>query len=95
VARQTGVASLRWLGSEDSNKVIEGLKAMCARAGFDADPALSAPELKARLVRRQRLILAGLGVETSDVIVPENLDQAIERHGVSLRRAKAGTGDGE
>jgi len=34
VKRQTGKAALQWLTAVDANKVIEGLKAMKARAGF-------------------------------------------------------------
>lgn len=36
VRRQTGIASVAWLTADDANKVIEGLKAMAARAGKGA-----------------------------------------------------------
>jgi len=38
VKRQTGVESAGWLGPEDSFKVVEALKIMCAREGLELSP---------------------------------------------------------
>jgi phage gp16-like protein len=58
VQRQTGVASLAWVGPEAMNSAIEALKDWCAREGFDPanhvpamrpEPGTSVHGLKARL----------------------------------------------
>ncbi len=56
-ARQLGVERLAWAGGSEGYRLIEALKAMAQRAGWDqATPGLSDPqeiegELKARLDR--------------------------------------------
>lgn len=68
MARATGVSALRFADAFAANKAIEGLKAMCARAGFvepeaDAPPVARTAGEKARfaLIRAQWKALADLG----------------------------------
>jgi hypothetical protein len=63
VERQTGKKALRFLTPGDANKVSEGLKAICARHGFDV-PAGDAGGLESRraLLKAQWARLVALGV---------------------------------
>lgn len=69
--RQTGVAALQWVRGEDASRVIDALKAMCGRAGYQAPatdgklrPGMVAVIMAAKrdLVRQVWARLAAIGV---------------------------------
>lgn len=95
VKRQTGIERLRWLRPEQANKVIEGLKEICARAGFDLpdrrDGGLSAKRQLCRVLAQK---LAELGDKSAPAIPtfasmgPAQLEMLSDRMGTRLRKLK-------
>lgn len=90
--RQLGVDKLQWADEGLGYRLVEALKAMAARAGWDQDLAGVKPErqvfmLKARLVQTQRALL-GLPFLPLHGLTEKDLDQAAKDQAVLIHARK-------
>jgi phage gp16-like protein len=103
-ARQLGVAKLQWANQAHGYKLIEALKAMAERAGWDQTPPENATEtstldlLMRRLVARQCAILQENGDSRSDREIVNAVLREPSRHwqflpGFVLRHVSSSLGE--